>query len=91
MARSFDIAGTQILANFPADPYAGHGRILLEQLQGAVWLSYSPDVDDGPQELDLNHENWDLVARNSLLSPAHVAAGVYWFDPLTVAELRQVR
>ena len=91
MARSFDVAETQILVSFPTDPYPWHRRILFDQLQGAVWLSYSPDVDGGPQELDLNHENWDLVVRNSLLSPAHVAAGVYWFDPLTVAELRQMR
>ena len=91
MSRSFDIAETQILVNFLADPYPCHGRILFEQLQGPVWLSYRPDVDDGPQELDLNFETWDLVARNSLISPAHVATGVYWFEPLTVAQLRQMR
>ena len=60
-------------------------------MQRAVWLSYSPFVDDGPQELDLKFETWDLVAHNSLIPPAHVADGFYWFNPLAVAQLRQMR
>ena len=77
MARSFDIPETQILVNFPADPYPWHGRLLFQQIDGAEWLSYSPDLDDGPQDVDLNHEVWELVPRNSLLPAARVAAGIY--------------
>ena len=91
MARSFDIAETQILVNFPADGFPWHGRILFEQLDGALWLGFSPDTDDGPQEVDLNFETWELAPRNSLFPPGRVAAGIYWFDPLTAAQLRQMR
>ena len=73
MARSFDIAETQFLANYPGDLYPWHGRILFEQLDGATWLGYSPDVDDGPQEVDLNFEVWDFVPRNSLLPAARAS------------------
>ena len=91
MARSFDIPETQVLLHFPADAFPWHGRILVEQLDGANWLGVSPDVDDGPQDVDLNTEQWQLVPRNSLLPAALVAAGIYWFDPLSAAELRQIR
>ena len=91
MARIFDIPDTQVLLHFPADQFAWHGRILVEQLDGANWLGVSPDVDDGPQDVDLNQETWQLVPRNSILLAALVAAGIYWFDPLSAAELRQIR
>ena len=69
MARSIDIAETQILVHFAADAFLWHGRILFEQLDGALWLGFSPDIDDGPQEVDLNFETWELAPRNSLFSP----------------------
>ena len=89
--RTFDIPETQILVHYPADPYPWHGRILVERTEGAVWIGYSPDIDDGPQPVDLAFEAYELLDRNSAIPPQFVAAGVYWFDPIDPAQFRRFR
>ena len=91
MARTFDIPETQVVLHFPGDPFPWHGRILFERTDGANWIGYSPDTDDGPQSVDLVHEDYEVLERNCAL-PAHlIGAGVYWFDPISGPEFRQLR
>ena len=91
MARSFDISETQVLLHFAGDAFPCHGRILFERAGGSNWIGYSPDLDDGPQSVDLGYEAYELVQRNAPLPPACVAAGVYWFDPIDAGALRRMR
>ena len=91
MAMSFDIPETQVVLHYPADPYPWHGRILCERTEGATWIGFSPDLDDGPQPVDLAYETYELLERNAPLPNRFVAAGVYWFDPIDAAEFRRLR
>ena len=91
MARSFDIPVAQVVLHCLADPYPWHGRILCERTEGSTWIGLSPDLDDGPQPVDLAHKTYELLDRNAPIPNRFVVAGVYLFGPIDATEFRRLR
>ena len=80
-----------MLLHFPADLFPWHGRILFARTEGANWVAFSPDLDHGPQPVDLSFEAYELLERNAPIPARVVVAGIYWFDPLDGGEIRRIR
>lgn len=87
---TLDVPELQVLAHYPGDAggFFWHHRLLLRRLAAGRFVCASPDLE--VHVIDLNHQGHVPLGRNSRF-PAAQAATVYAFDPLTQAELTQLR
>lgn len=86
---SLDIPNHQIIINFDAaDPnFPYHHRVLLVRVRDAQWCVLTPDLDRHVEDLD-QVEHY-VVPRATRFPAYAVAAGLYHFDPLPAAVLKE--
>ena len=81
MDYTLDIPEIQVLVNFPGDRdgFYWHHRILLHRIDGAVWLTLTPDHDI--EKLDLNVVPHRVLQRKAAF-PEDILDEIYAHDAI---------
>ena len=87
---TLDIPETQVVVNYPADAdgFLWHHRILLCRVEGAIWLTLTPDLEI--QQHDLSGIRHKVLDRRSAFPP-EIAAEIYAHDPISRASLNHYK
>ena len=86
MDLTLDVAEVQVVVNYPGDPggFNWHHRLLLCRVEGARWLTLTPDLEI--QQEDLGVLRHRVLGRRAPY-PADISAEIYAHDPISRAAL----
>lgn len=90
MDLTLDIPDVQIVVNYPGDGdgFFWHHRILLHRIEGAQWLTLSPDHEVVRHDLNaIPHR----VLMTRAMFPQDIAHEVYAHDPIGLATLQNFK
>ena len=89
--RTLDTSHRQVLVKYPDEDLQWHHRVLLEPGGAGQWVCATPDLE--VQLVDLAGFSAGFVRplRRHALFPDCAAEGLYCFDPVTDAEMAQMK